>query len=91
MNRIEDRRIVRQVGPEESVSEAVVLAVLAANERDCELTARVDDLDALAEVVDPAALDSLFADRFAGRVAFAYSGFTVVVHGDRRVVVTPEG
>lgn len=46
----------------------------------------------LAEVIDPDALDKLFADRHAGhdragRVSLRYAGHDVVIHGDGRVVV----
>lgn len=48
------------------------------------------DLDPLYDVVDPDALDCLFAsttsaNRSEGRVTFDYHGYTVTVHGDGRL------
>ena len=50
----------------------------------------------LNQVVDPDALDELFADRFDGTprdggiLLFSMMGCEVRIHGDGRVIVTPE-
>jgi hypothetical protein len=45
-------------------------------------------LPSLTDVVDPDALDALFAgDRANGRVTFRYAGYRVTVDADRRVSV----
>ncbi|MFC6863998.1 HalOD1 output domain-containing protein [Halomicroarcula sp. GCM10025817] len=45
-------------------------------------------LPSLTDVIDPDALDALFAgDRTNGRVTFRYAGFRVTVDADRRVSV----
>ena len=65
-----------------------------------EAVAEARDVDPIAseplyEVVDPDALEGLFAPRrdgtrrSAGRVVFTLAGCEVVVHGDRDVEVTP--
>jgi hypothetical protein len=68
-----------EIGPGESVSTAVVRAVSAVEGREpCALRP-------LAEVVDPAALDSLFdprddgAPRTGGRLSFVYNGCYVTI------------
>lgn len=44
----------------------------------------------LADVVDPEALDGLFASGAEGRLAFRYDGHDVTVHSDGRVLVDDE-
>lgn len=71
--------------PSRNVVETVAVAT------DTETT----DLRPLYEVVDPEALDGLFATNQGGRdratnrrVTFGYEGCTVAVHGDGRTVVS---
>lgn len=68
-----------QIGDEELTSDAVVRAVSAVQGRDpC-------SLDPLSAVVEPDALDSLFADQFdgtprtGGRLSFVYGSCRVTV------------
>lgn len=91
MTDVEDWPLVRPVRRGETVSEAVVLAVLAASERAGGRAAPkdVDQSEPLAHSLDPDALDSLFEGRFAGRVEFHWSGWAVAVDHRRRVVVKP--
>lgn len=58
----------------------------------------VTDAEAsLAENIDPAGLDRLFADgdgdgsRPAGHVAFSVRGYPVTVYSDGQIVITPPG
>lgn len=75
---------------ERSVSQAVVEAV---SEREgVDLTEfEPPEFDPLYTVVDPEALDALFApthggeERTDGSVTFEYEGYTVTVHSDGRV------
>lgn len=91
MTGAEDRSRVRPVGRGEAVSEAVVLAVLAASGRPTDPVdhAALRELDALSATLDPDALDSLFGNRFDGRLEFDWAGYSVVVDRGTRVVVTP--
>jgi hypothetical protein len=61
------------IPPSQAIPEAVADAV------GCEIT----DLPPLYDVVDPDALDDVFADRDAGTVSFCYS--------DHRITVTETG
>ena len=73
------------------ISNAVVEAVAAVTE------ARPEDLRPLYEVVEPDALDRIFAPTGpagaettrTGYVVFSYEGCSVRVYSDRQVVVTP--
>ncbi|MUV57722.1 hypothetical protein GJ632_11135 [Halogeometricum sp. CBA1124] len=68
-----------EIGPEESVSEAVVRAVSAVEGR------KPCSLRPLADVVDPTALDSLFdprddgTPRTGGRLSFVYNDCCVTI------------
>lgn len=73
------RTVEYELGPDERVSAAVVRAVSAVEGRD------PGSLRPLADVVDPAALDSLFdprsdgTPRTGGRLSFVFSGCRVTV------------
>ena len=68
-----------EIGPGESVSTAVVRAVSAVEGREPR------SLRPLADVVDPAALDSLFGPRYdgtprtGGRLSFVYSDCCITI------------
>jgi hypothetical protein len=68
-----------EIGPEESVSTAVVRAVSAVEGREPQ------SLRPLSDVVDPAAIDSLFAPqndgtpRIGGRLSFVYNDCCVTI------------
>ena len=71
-----------------SVCQSVVEAVAEAEE------VRPEEIDPLYEVVDPDALEELFAPtstagRMEGKVVFTYSGYEVTVCGDGYVSVEP--
>ena len=57
----------------------------------------IDDLRPLYEVIDPDALDALFAPRMdgslrgGGSVSFPYAGYVVTVSSDGVVEIDPEG
>lgn len=78
-----------EVGVNESVSSAVVLAVSAVEGRDPR------SLPALSEVVDPDALDAQFAPssagraRTGGRVSFVYSECRVTVDNGEYLTLQP--
>ncbi|SDM54871.1 hypothetical protein SAMN04487949_2036 [Halogranum gelatinilyticum] len=81
----------QQTHPEEPLGMTVIDAVSQAT------GVPVTQMDVeLNDYVDPDALDGLFADRFdgspreGGRVVFSMLGCEIHVHGDGRVVVTPE-
>ncbi|EFW92062.1 hypothetical protein ZOD2009_11315 [Haladaptatus paucihalophilus DX253] len=74
----------RGIGSDESVCEAVVSAVMAAENAD------MDDLDPLYFVVDGDALERITSSDAVSSVAFDYLGYRVEVTGDSRVVLTPE-
>lgn len=71
-----------------TVSEAVVEAVA-----DAENISASDVRPPLYEVIDPDALDDLFAARFStvdrtnGRIVFPYCGYEVTVYGNGEVTV----
>ena len=68
-----------EIGPEESVSTAVVRAVSAVDGRE------PHSLRPLADVIDPAALDSLFDPRYdgtprtGGRLSFVYHDCCITI------------
>lgn len=74
--------------PDKRVSVTIVEAISAA------ANTTVEQLPVLYEVIDPDALDTLFATRpdgtspFDGQVSFVYAGFRVVV-GNGSVTVRP--
>ena len=71
------------VGEEENVSTAIVEAVSASTDTP------VSELPALRDVIDPDAVDVLFAGREAsGRVEFEYSGLVVTVHAGETIEVS---
>ena len=78
-----------EIGPDESVSTAVVRAVSAVNGRD------PLSLRPLTEVLDPDALDRLFgsrhdgAPRLAGRLTFVYSKCCVTVDNGEYLTLQP--
>jgi hypothetical protein len=78
-----------EIGPDESVSTAVVRAVSAVNGRD------PLSLRPLTEVLDPDALDMLFgsrhdgAPRLAGRLMFVYSNCCVTVDNGEYLTLQP--
>lgn len=49
------------------------------------------DMEPLYDVVDPEALDCLFATAVTGHVSFQYDGHDVTVHSDGRVLVDDAG
>jgi len=68
------------VGAEENVSTAIVEAVSAST------GTPISELPVLYDVIDPDALDALFAGRRAsGRVEFRYAGHVVTVRADRTI------
>nr|WP_305149200.1 HalOD1 output domain-containing protein [Halobellus litoreus] len=73
------RTVEYEIGPEESVSTAVVRAVSAVEGRE------LCSLRPLADVVDPTALDSLFdprddgTPRTGGRLSFVYNDCCITV------------
>jgi len=69
---------------EASVSTAVIEAVAEAAETE------PDELPVLTNVVDPDALDALFAgSETTGSVQFQYAGYDVTVSADRTIQVRP--
>lgn len=76
------------MAPDERASVSVVEAVGAA------ANTTVKQLPILYDVIDPDALDALFAPRpdgtvgFGGRVTFTYAGYRVTI-GDRTVTLRP--
>ncbi len=73
------------IEPDESAGRVVLVAVAAVSNR------RVEALPRLSDVVDPDALDALFADRpTPGLVTFRYAGFVVVVTAAGEVQVYDE-
>jgi hypothetical protein len=84
--------VVYEPSPSESLSEGVVAAVAAASNCDPLAT---DDLDPLATVLDPDALDSIFetvgsdTNPTAARVTFRYHGHEVTVERGGRITVVP--
>lgn len=91
-----DDRFVYQADPEQPLSVAVISAIASQDGRD--MMAVADELDPLYNVIDPAALDSLFEpetgdasadssslDRAGGSVTFSYAGRTVTVDTTGRV------
>jgi hypothetical protein len=77
----------RQTVEESSVSQRVITAVAEATDND------PTEVGPLYHVIDPDALDRLFAatatnGRSHGRVEFAFGGCEVVVHGNGAVDVT---
>lgn len=78
-----------EIGVDESVSSAVVLAVSAVEGR------APRALPPLSEVVDPEALDGLFGPRFTGRartggrVSFVYSRCRVTVDNGEYLTLDP--
>lgn len=77
------------IGATESVSSAVIRAVSAVTGR------KPDSLPQLNDVVDPGALDALFAPRFndvprpGGRVSFIYSGCRITVDNGEFLTIDP--
>ncbi|MDT3433390.1 HalOD1 output domain-containing protein [Haloarcula sp. 1CSR25-25] len=70
--------------PDESVVMAVIQAVSDTTET------MPEELPSLADVVDPDALEALFAGRQTSvEVSFRYAGQSVTVAGDRTVTVAP--
>lgn len=71
----------------ESLSTAIVMTVSAATGCDC------DDLPTLYDVIDPEALETVFAPLVSGKpnaqVSFSYATCRVTVRDDRTVVVQP--
>ena len=78
-----------EVGPDESVSLAVVRAVSAVEGRE------PDSLPPLADVLGPDALDGLFAPRSAGaartggRISFVYSRCSVTIDNGEYLTLQP--
>ena len=78
-----------EIGPNESVSTAVVRAVSAVEGR------APDSLPPLATVLDPVALDGLFAPQFdgeartGGRISFVYSTCRVTVDNGEYLTLHP--
>lgn len=78
-----------EIDPDESVSAAVIWAVSAVE--GCEPCS----LPPLPEVLDPGALDSLFAKRFdgthrnGGQVSFVYSHSRVTVENKENISIVP--
>lgn len=78
-----------EIGDDETVSTAVVHAVSAVDGRDpC-------SIPLLSEVVDPDALDLLFAPTFTGkpraggRISFVYNDCRVTIHNDEYLTIEP--
>lgn len=69
-----------EIGPEESVSQAVTTTVIML-EQTC-----IDDLPALHEVLNPEALDVLFEEMWFGRVSFAYSNSFIDVYNGEYLI-----
>ncbi|WP_435074432.1 HalOD1 output domain-containing protein [Halorubrum sp. HHNYT27] len=75
-----------ELGPDESVSTAVVRAVSA-------VAGRKPRSLRLADVVDPAALDSLFGPRYdgtprtGGRVSFVFSDCYITIDNDEYITL----
>lgn len=71
----------------ESLATAIVMTVSAAADRDC------DDLPPLYDVIDPEALETVFAPlhprRPNAQVSFSYADCRVTVRDDRTIVVQP--
>lgn len=93
---VESGAIVRrQVGDDQSVTEAVVRTVAAASGRDATAAGAGtadggDALEPIYRAIDPDALDALFdaageTDRSSVEVTFAYAGYEVTVDGNGRV------
>jgi len=78
----EDPDVVRTSIDDQAPSHVVVTAVAAVTDRE------PTSCPPLFDVVDPDALDAIFADREAGRVAFEYAGCEVTIH-DGTVAVDP--
>lgn len=79
--------VTERVAPAESATEAVVLAIAEATNRD------PLDLDPLYDSVDPDVLDRLVqspdGERSRSTVEFAHAGCDVTVRADGRVAVKP--
>lgn len=81
------RTVRTSAGGESSVSQSVIEAIAEAKGTDpVELT------PPLFEVIDPDALDQLFAatptnERMGGQVVFTHNGHEITVHGDNSVSV----
>lgn len=78
-----------EIGPQESVSSAVVRAVCAVEGRE------PDSLPPLFAVLDPDALDGLFAPRpvgtarTGGRISFVYSKSRVTIDNGEYLTIQP--
>jgi two-component sensor histidine kinase len=73
----ESQSVQHPIAPGESISTAVVRAVAAISDT------QIENLDPLASVIDPDALESIFNNSESGRVEFQYEGHTVTVEPDR--------
>jgi len=93
----DDRKLILELGADESVSAGVIRAVASATEADTapglsDETDGVAVLDPLWSAIDPDALDALFRPRpgkpqTRGRVTFRYHGYNVTVSDNRRVIL----
>lgn len=84
-------RFVYQADPEQSLSEAVIVALARESELDDPL-AVATEFGPLYAAIDPEALDSLFessatADRSSGSVTFTYARRTIAVDTTGRVEI----
>ena len=72
-----------EIGPEESVSTAVIRAVSAVEGRE------PTSLGPLTAILDPDALDALFVARTGGRVSFVFSNCRVTIDNDEYLTLQP--